>query len=320
VEVVTAGLMDIYQRLLGLVFTRMENPEVWHDDVEMYKVDDKDSGETIGYFFLDLYPRDGKYGHACMIDAQQNCLDSAGKRQLGVVVMLCNFSKPTADKPSLLDHNEVTTYFHEFGHVMHGICSRANTSKFSGTQVERDFVEAPSQMLENWCWKEESLRLMSKHYKDGSALPADMLEKLVASKNANAGALNLRQIYLASFDQELHTSDKAVNTYDVGARLYKEILGFETIPDTSFAARFGHLVGYDAQYYGYMWSEVYSEDMFGSRFNKEGVLNPATGRDYRNLILARGGSKDAMDLLKDFLGREPNQDAFLLSKGLAQSS
>lgn len=129
--------------------------------------------------------------------------------------MICNFSKPTADKPSLLDHKEVETFFHEFGHVMHGICSTANTSKFFGTHVERDFVEAPSQMLENWVWKEESVKLMSKHYKDGTELPRDMLDKLIASKNANAGGFYLRQIYLATFDQTLHT------TTSVSSNIYK---------------------------------------------------------------------------------------------------
>jgi len=317
VDVVTAGLMDIYQRILGLKFTKLDNPEVWHEDVEMYQVNDAKTGENIGYFFLDLYPRDGKYGHACMVQLQQGCLDSNGERQKSVVAMICNFSKPTADKPSLLDHNEVETYFHEFGHVMHGICSTASTSKFFGTHVERDFVEAPSQMLENWVWMEESLKLMSKHYKDGSAIPKEMLSKLIASKNANAGAINLRQIYLATFDQQLHTRDKAADTMSLGSELYKKILGFETIPDTNFAARFGHIAGgYDAQYYGYMWSEVYCQDMFESRFAKEGVLNAATGQDYRNMILAPGGSKDGLDLLTQFLGREPNQEAFLKSKGL----
>ena len=145
-EVVTAGMMDIYQRILGLKFTRLEGGEVWHDEVEMWQVDDVETKETIGYFYLDLYPRDGKYGHACMMQLQPACLDKEGQRQKSVVVMLCNFAKSTKDKPSLLDHREVETYFHEFGHVMHGICSKTETSRFFGTHVERDFVEAPSQV------------------------------------------------------------------------------------------------------------------------------------------------------------------------------
>jgi len=316
-EVVTAGLMDIYQKILGLKFTKIEGGEVWHEDVEMWKVDDEASGENIGYFYLDLYPRDGKYGHACMMQLQPGCLDSQGKRQKSVVVMLTNFSKPTKEKPSLLDHKEVETYFHEFGHVMHGICSQTNTSRFFGTNVERDFVEAPSQMLENWVWEEESLKLMSGHYKDGSALPKEMLDKLVASKNANAGGFNLRQVFLATYDQRLHSSKNKVDTAQLIKDTYKEIVGIDTIPGTNFAAIFGHLVGYDAQYYGYLWSEVYSQDMFATRFAKEGVMNLKTGLDYRNMILKPGGSLDGVDLLKNFLGREPNQEAFLRSKGLA---
>ena len=240
-EVVTAGMMDIYQKILGLKFTKLEDVEVWHEDVEMWKVDDLQSGENIGFFYLDLYPRDGKYGHACMMQLQPGCLDKDGKRQKSVVVMLTNFSKPTKDKPSLLDHKEVETYFHEFGHVMHGICSKTNTSRFFGTNVERDFVEAPSQMLENWVWQEESLRLMSRHYKDGTPLPKEMLDKLVASKNANAGGFNLRQVFLATFDQRLHTMNTAPDTAQLVRDIYKEIVGIDTIPGTNFAAIFGHL-------------------------------------------------------------------------------
>jgi len=315
-EIVTRGLLEIYQRILGLKFTKLDNMEVWHDDVQVYQVQDKTSGQVLGYFYLDLYPRDGKYGHACMVQLQQGCLDNKGERQKSVVAMICNFSKSTADKPSLLDHKEVETYFHEFGHVMHGICSQADTSKFFGTHVERDFVEAPSQMLENWCWQEESLGLMSGHYKDGSALPAEMLQKLIQSKNANAGIFNLRQILLASYDQKLHSGSQNLNTAAEWERMHKEMFDMPTIPDTNFAATFGHLVGYDGQYYGYMWSEVYSQDMFEARFAKEGVMNEKAGLDYRNKILHPGGSRDAMALLEDFLGRAPNPEAFLRSKGL----
>merc|ERR1711934_698164 len=139
---------------------------------------------------------------------QPGSLDSQGKRQKSVVVMITNFSKPTAEKPSLLDHKEVETYFHEFGHVMHGICSEADTSRFFGTNVGRDFIEAPSQMLENWVWEEEPLRKMSGHYKDDSPIPKELLDKLIASRIANAGAFNLRQIILGTFDQRIHTTGK----------------------------------------------------------------------------------------------------------------
>jgi len=316
IEVVTSGIMDIYQEILGLKFTKIKEGEVWHDDVEMWKVNDKISGENLGFFYLDLYPRDGKFGHACAIQLQPGCLDGQGRRQKSVVAMLTNFRKPTKEKPSLLDHKEVHTFFHEFGHVMHGICSQANTSRYFGTNVEKDFVEAPSQMLENWVWEKESLKLISRHYENGSNIPEDMLDKLVASKKANAGGSNLAQVLLATFDQRLHRSKTREDTAKLIKDLSKEILGIETIPGTNFAAIFSHLIGYDAQYYGYLWSQVYCQDMFDTRFAREGIMNQTTGLDYRNVILKPGGSIDASDLLLSFLGRKPTQDAFLRSKGL----
>ena len=149
---------------------------------------------------------------------------------------------------------QVETYFHEFGHVMHMLCSQTETSRFRGTHVERDFVEAPSQMLENWVWEEESLRKMSGHYKDGSEIPRDLLDKLMASRKANAGGFNLRQIILATFDQKIHTRASA-DTQKLFSEIYEEIIGLKTIPDTNMPANWGHMVGYDSQYYGYLVSE-----------------------------------------------------------------
>merc|ERR1712106_989751 len=266
-EKVTSGMMDIYQRLLGLKFTKLEGGEVWHEDVSMYQVDDKSTGENIGYFYMDLHPRDGKYGHASMWDLQPGSLDKAGNRQKAVATMVCNFPESAADKPALLEHRQVKTFFHEFGHVMHGICSRTNISTFFGTNTEGDFVEALSQML------------------------------------------------FATFDFMVHTRGEA-DPMKIAKDLYREILGIERIDGTNIGANLGHLIGYDAGYYGYMWSLVFSQDMGATRFAEEGILNPRTGMDYRNMILRPGGSQDGLEMLKNFLGREPNQEAFLKSKGL----
>lgn len=316
-QTVTEGMLSIYEKLFGVKFKKQPAVKAWHPDAVNYAVYNRGGKEPIGYFFLDLYPREGKYGHAAVFPVIPAWQMPGGDYNKPVVAMLCNFAKPTKSHPSLLSHDEVETYFHEFGHVVHGVLTTAKYGSQSGTSVQRDFVEAPSQMLENWVWDEKMLKILSGHYKKSSEkLPKKLLSALVGTKMHMSGYFWMRQLVFGLFDMNLHTSTKlAKDPVGLYAKLTKELIGLDLPKSQLFPAGFGHLEGYDAGYYGYLWSKAFSADMF-TRFQKEGLLNPKTGKDYRTHILAPGSSREAMDLLKGFLGRKPNNKAFLKELGL----
>ncbi|OGZ45629.1 MAG: hypothetical protein A3C84_02275 [Candidatus Ryanbacteria bacterium RIFCSPHIGHO2_02_FULL_48_12] len=313
-EKVLDGMFAIYAKLFSVSFQKITDYPVWHDGVELYAIKNTE-GEIIAYFFLDLYPRENKYGHAMAFPIVQGRLLEEGYLP-PVSAMVANFPKPTSDTPTLLSHPELTTLFHEFGHIMHGTLTQAPYASQSGTSVARDFVEAPSQMFEHWMWDTESLRLVSEHYKTKEPLPDSDLKNLIKAKKHMIGYQTMRQIIFATFDYQIHTEEEgtpdAISTYNT---LVKTYLRVQTPEGNLFPAGFGHLIGYSGGYYGYLWSEVYACDMF-TRFAAEGLLNPETGGSYRLWILEKGSSMDELEEVRGFLGREPSNRAFLQEIGL----
>ncbi|ORY91930.1 hypothetical protein BCR43DRAFT_497509 [Syncephalastrum racemosum] len=308
-------MLEIYEKVLGLRFVKVpaEKAIVWHSDVQVFECwDEVEDKSFMGYMYLDLFPRDNKYPHAACFGLQPSYRASNGDKIAPIAAMVANFTKPTADKPSLLKHDEVVTLFHELGHVMHNLCSVTKYARFHGTSVEGDFVEAPSQMLENWCYDPKSLKFLSAHYETGEPISDEIISNIVRSKNVNAAMLNLRQLFFGIFDMTIHTSeDEHIDTTKVYNELREKISLVKAPEGSCGQAAFGHLMGgYDAGYYGYMWSKVFSSDMFFSKF-EEDTLSPKVGYAYRKHILEKGSSEDGMDLLKAFLGREPSSDAFM---------
>ena len=322
-DVVRDGIFKIYQTILGLKFTKVETDNVWHPDVEMFSVTDDESDELMGYFFLDMYPRDGKYGHACASDFLRSCdmskINGTNDRRKCVISMICNFPKGEC-----ISFGDVETFFHEFGHVMHEMCSKPQIGDFSGFGTEWDFVEAPSQMLENWCYESEPLKLMSKHTETGECVPDDIIEKLKASKKVLAGYSNKRQFMFGIFDLKVHTltfdNDESFDPNYYWNETCKQVLEYDpdTQPGGSLAryANFGHLMGgYDAGYYGYKRAETYSANMFHSVF-KGDCMSREKGMRYRTKLLEPGSTKDGVELIRDFLGEEPDDKYFLIDQGL----
>ena len=314
------GMFTIYQRIFGLTFERIETPYKWVDDLQLWAVSDSRTGEPLGFFYLDLYPREGKFNHFAMFPIIDGKRLANGTYQRPVISLVCNFPPPTSDKPSLLQHDDVVTMFHEFGHAMHGLLTRANFARFSGTAVPGDFVEAPSQMLEAWVWDKNVLDSFAADYRDPSKrIPPEILNQLKASKYAIYGTFYRRQLSFGLTDLVMHTQIDEANVKDVVALANKTLNeAFLPVPEGSFlVAHLGHFVGYDAGYYGYAWADAIAADMATVFENAPaGYFDEKAGRRLRDEIYAVGNSRDVNESILKFLGRERSIEPFLKKIGV----
>ncbi|WP_028670295.1 M3 family metallopeptidase [Saccharospirillum impatiens] len=316
---VIEGLFETAHRLFDVSFEQVTEFETYHPDVQLYNV--LENGAVVARFYMDLYAREGKRGGAWMDECRKR-VRIGGTLQKPVAYLTCNFTPPLDGKPSLLTHDEVTTLFHEFGHSLHHMLTRVDVGDVSGISgVAWDAVELPSQFMENWCWEPEALAFISGHVDTGEPLPADLLEKMLAAKNFQSAMAAARQLQFSLFDMKLHSKTEGFMVNDVQAvldQVRSEVSVIKTLPENRFQHSFGHIFagGYSAGYYSYKWAEVLSADAY-SRFEEEGIFNAKTGKAFRDVILANGGSVPAGELFKQFRGREPQVDALLRHSGIA---
>jgi thimet oligopeptidase len=314
------GMFAIYQSIFGLKFERVDAPYKWVEDLQLYTVSDAKTGEPMGMFYLDMFPREGKYNHFAQFGIIEGKRLAGGTYQRPVCALVCNFPPPQADKPSLLSHDEVETVFHEFGHAMHTILTRANYARFSGTSVPRDFVEAPSQMLENWPWDKTVLDSFAADYRDPSKkIPAEIIAQLKTARLATEATRYRRQLSFGLMDLTLHTQIHATNADEV-LPLSNKVLGdvsFPVPPDTAFVGYFGHIIGYGAGYYGYAWADAIAADMaMEFEASHGGYFDRPTGLRMRTEIYAVGDSRDINVSIQKFLGRPRSIAPFLKRIGV----
>ena len=314
------GMFNIYQSIFGLKFEKIVAPHKWIDDLQLYVVTDSVTGEPLGMFYLDMFPREGKFNHFAQFVIISGKLLPNGKYQRPTVALLCNFPPASGDAPSLMTHQDVETLFHEFGHALHSIVTRAKYGRFAGTNVPGDFVEAPSQMLQNWVWDKKVLDTFAADYRDPSKkIPAEIVKKLNDAKLADAGVLYRRQFAFASLDLALHDPHPEEMPYDAVAIsnpiLEKVFLPID--PSTTFVSYFGHLNGYDAGYYGYAWADAIAADM-ATVFEKakDGYLDKQAGMKLRREIYEPGDSRDVNESIEKFLGRKQSIEPFLKKIGI----
>ena len=320
-ESVIQGVYQVAGKLFGLKFEEVENIDTYHEEVKTYKVYD-DKGEFLSIFYADFHPRPGKRGGAWMTSYKSQYMQ--GEQNVRPHISnVCNFSRPTENQPSLLTFNEVKTLFHEFGHALHGMLANTRYPSLSGTSVYWDFVELPSQIMENWCYEEEALELFARHYQTGEKIPMDLIRKLKESATFQEGMATLRQLSFGMLDMAWHGKDpgeiKDVKGFEAKAfertRLYPET------PQTCMSTAFSHIFqgGYSSGYYSYKWAEVLDADAF-AYFKEEGIFNRDIANKFKDHILSRGGTEKPMLLYKRFRGSEPKIDALLERSGLLKKT
>ncbi|MCI7718855.1 oligopeptidase A [[Pasteurella] aerogenes] len=319
---VLSGLFELIKRLFNIRVSERFDVDTWHKDVRFFDLIDQND-QVRGSFYLDLYAREHKRGGAWMDDCIGRQRHTDGSVQKPVAYLTCNFNAPVGDKPALFTHDEVTTLFHEFGHGIHHMLTQIDVGDVAGINgVPWDAVELPSQFLENWCWEEEALAFISGHYQTGEPLPKAKLTQLLKAKNFQAAMFVLRQLEFGLFDFRLHhhyQSGKANQILDTLNAVKSQVAVIKGADWARTPHSFSHIFagGYAAGYYSYLWAEVLSADAY-SRFEEEGIFNPATGQSFLNEILSRGGSEEPMVLFERFRGRKPTLDALLRHKGITQ--
>ena len=313
------AVFGLANRLYGVNFEELNNVPKYHEDVKVYEVTDAD-GSHLALFYADFFPRASKRGGAWMTEFRgQSIKDGVEYRPF--ISIVCNFTKPTADTPSLITHDEFTTFLHEFGHALHGIFAQGRYGSLTGTSVARDFVELPSQIMENWAFEPEYLNSFAKHYQTGEPIPAELIEKVVAAKNYLAGYGQVRQLHFGYLDMAWHTLKEvpSMSTIEFEQKALAPYAVLPAVEGTAFSTSFSHIFsgGYSAGYYSYKWAEVLEADAF-SLFKEKGIFNTEVSNSFRENILSKGSTKDADVLYRNFRGHDPQPEALMKKLGLTK--
>ena len=313
------AVFGLASRLYGISFQELDNVPVYHEDVKVYEVKDAD-GSHLALFYADFFPRASKRGGAWMTEFRGQSIEN-GVEKRPFISIVCNFTKPTADAPALITHDELTTFLHEFGHALHGIFAEGRYGSLTGTSVSRDFVELPSQIMENWAFEPEYLNSFAKHYQTGEPIPTELIDKVVAAKNYLAGYAQVRQLHFGLLDMAWHTLTElpSESTVEFEAKALAPYAVMPAVSGTAFSGSFSHIFsgGYSAGYYSYKWAEVLEADAF-SLFKEKGIFNTEVAASFRENILSKGSTEEAAVIYRNFRGHDPQPEALMKKLGLTK--